>query len=129
MERHARDHQLTLVFTIDATAPTPAFQQVCDQVVTAVRTGQLLPGSRLPTVRRLAADLSLSPNTVAKAYRQLEAEGLVETRGRNGTVVLEPADRADAQDDAVLAARAFVAAARRRGLDLAETIGLVRQTW
>lgn len=117
------------MFTIDPTAPTPAFQQVCDQVVAAVRTGRLLPGSHLPPVRRLAADLSLSPHTVAKAYRQLEAEGHVETRGRNGTVVLEPAGGAVAADDAVLAARALVTAARRRGLDLSETIGLVRQTW
>lgn len=116
------------MFTIDTTAPTPAFQQVCDQVVEAVRTGRLLPGSRLPPVRRLAADLSLSPHTVAKAYRQLEAEGHVETRGRNGTVVLEPAGGA-AADDAVLAARVLVTAARSRGLDLAGTIGLLRQTW
>ena len=116
------------MFTIDPTAPTPVFQQVCDQVVEAVRTGRLLPGSHLPPVRRLAEDLSLSPHTVAKAYRQLEAEGHVETRGRNGTVVLEPVGAVQA-DVAVLAARALVTAARRRGLDLSETIGLVRQTW
>lgn len=116
------------MFSVAPASSTPAFQQICDQVVAAVRDGALLPGTRLPTVRRLAADLSVSPHTVAKAYRQLEAEGHVETRGRNGTVVLPPAGAA-AADETLLAARALVGAARRRGLDLSETIGLLRQTW
>lgn len=54
-----------------------------------IHRGSLGPGERLPTVRALAAELGLAPNTVAKAYRKLEADGMIEGRGRNGTFVAE----------------------------------------
>lgn len=115
-------------FTVDPGARTPVFQQLCDQVVGSVRDGLLLPGTRLPTVRRLAADLGVAANTVAKAYRQLEAEGHVETRGRNGTVVLAPpGSGAGAELDA--AAARFVREARSGGLGLEEAVGVLRARW
>src|SRR5690606_21134418 len=77
----------------------------------SVRDGLLTPGTRLPAVRQLATDLGVAANTVAKAYRQLEAEGHVETRGRGGTVVLAPpGSGAGAELDA--AAGRFVREAR-----------------
>ncbi len=115
---------------IDTDLDTPVFQQIVDQVVAAVRDGELVPGSRLGTVRQLALDLGVSPNTVAKAYRQLESEGHVETRGRLGTVVLGARAGGSAPvDDVVAAAQDLVRAARARGLDLSGTIGLLHQTW
>lgn len=75
------------MIVIDPTSPTPPFEQLRAQYVAAIASGELPPGSRLPTVRRLAADLSLAPGTVARAYRELEATGLIETRGRHGTFV------------------------------------------
>ena len=75
------------LITLDAGSAVPPYEQVRAQVLDAVRTGRLVPGDRLPPVRTLAAELGLAANTVARAYRELEQAGLVQTRGRNGTVV------------------------------------------
>lgn len=87
------------LFTIarDAGTDTPPFQQLHDTVVTAIGDGQLLPGERLPTVRALASHLALANNTVAAAYRSLEAAGVVEGRGRAGTFVRLGDDPLDAR--------------------------------
>lgn len=77
---------LTL-FRIEPTSPEPPFAQLRDLVVAAIAEGRLLPGQRLPTVRGLAAHLGLATNTVAAAYRALEAARVVEGRGRAGTFV------------------------------------------
>ncbi len=115
------------IFRVDPASSSPVFRQICDHVVTAVRAGELLPGTRLPTVRRLAEELGISPHTVAKAYHELEGEGHVQTRGRNGTVVLDPGSEVD--DEVVQAARELVAVARLREVDLDHVIGVLRQTW
>jgi len=73
--------------TIDTTSTVPPFEQVRSQLTHAISTGQLKPEVQLPTVRKLAADLGLAANTVARAYRELELAGVIETRGRNGTFV------------------------------------------
>ncbi|WP_434969750.1 GntR family transcriptional regulator [Microbacterium sp. bgisy207] len=75
------------MIVIDPTSHTPPFEQLRAQYVAAIASGELPPGSRLPTVRRLAGDLGVAPGTVARAYRELEASGLIETRGRHGTFV------------------------------------------
>lgn len=87
----------TFTVTIDQTSTTPPFRQLHDAVVTAVATGELVPGSRLPTVRALAERLSLATNTVASAYRSLEASGIVEGRGRAGTFVQLGGDPVEAE--------------------------------
>ena len=87
---------------IDPASPTPPFRQLHSAVVSAVADGTLAPGARLPTVRALAAELELAANTVASAYRSLEAAGIVEGRGRAGTFVA-------AGDDPVAAAAQSVA--------------------
>lgn len=98
--------------------------QLHAQLIALIRRGALLPGSRLPTVRGLAADLQIAPNTVAKTYRRLEADQVIVTRGRKGTFVAESAGVVD--DQVARAAVEFVAAARRLGHDDAEIIALVR---
>ncbi len=72
---------------IDAASPVPPFEQLRAQILDQMREGALPAGARLPTVRQLAADLGVAPGTVARAYKELEAVGAIETRGRNGTLV------------------------------------------
>ena len=66
---------------------TPIYQQVVDGVKELVARGILVPGERMPTVRELAVELSLNPNTIAKAYQKLEQEGIIETMRSRGTFV------------------------------------------
>ena len=107
------------LLTTDVHADVPLFEQIRVALIEAVRTGSLPAGTRLPTVRELARQLGLAVNTVARAYRELEAGGVVETRGRFGTFVAssDPADAAMTQ-----AAGAFAAAARSVGLSKADAL-------
>ena len=99
--------------------------------------GDLAPGTRLPTVRQLAADLGLAVNTVARAYRELEADGVLATYGRKGTfvrsAVVDAAPDAssgrDARDRARSAAEAYVASVRALGLGVTEATRLVELAW
>ncbi len=72
--------------TIDAGSPVPPFEQIRAQLQAMVDGGALPEGTRLPPIRQLAGDLGLAANTVARAYRELELEGLVQARGRHGTI-------------------------------------------
>ncbi|MBW4043253.1 MAG: GntR family transcriptional regulator [Acidobacteria bacterium] len=100
--------------TVDPGSPTPPFEQVRAQLAARIRSGEPAAGGRLPTVRRLADDLGIAVNTVARAYRELEVEGLVETRGRNGTVVSWSPDRGTRELER--AAAAFATRARSLGV-------------
>jgi DNA-binding transcriptional regulator YhcF (GntR family) len=73
--------------SLDRSSPEPLSEQLSTAIAERIRRGSLAPGSRLPTVRALAGDLQLAPNTVAKAYRALEDQGLIVGRGRQGTFV------------------------------------------
>lgn len=72
---------------IDLETGTPPYEQVQTQISSLIAVGSLQPGTRLPTVRALAADLGVAAGTVARAYKELEASGLVTTNRRQGTVV------------------------------------------
>lgn len=72
---------------ISDASPEPPFEQLKGGIRERVDSGALRAGDRLPTVRALATHLGLAPNTVARAYRELEAVGLLDTRGRSGTFV------------------------------------------
>jgi DNA-binding transcriptional regulator YhcF (GntR family) len=101
---------------VDARSATPIFEQVRVGVIEAVRDGRLPAGTRLPTVRDLAAELGLAANTVARTYRELETAGILETRGRRGSFVA----RRDPTDAAMAAAaRVYADAARALGVDAA----------
>ena len=90
-----------MLIRVDAAAATPPYEQVRAQIAALVRSGSLPVGARLPTVRKLAENLGLAVNTVARSYKELEADGVIETRGRHGTFV---AAATDAQYDAAEAA-------------------------
>lgn len=107
---------------VDAAGGRPLFDQLRTQIIDGVRDGRLPPGTRLPTVRELAGHLGMAVNTVARAYRELEATGLLETRGRFGTFVarVDPADSAMAT-----AAHTYAAAAKALGVSKAEALRYV----
>jgi len=75
------------IFRLDASSGVPFYRQIIDQVLVAVADGRLAPGAQLPTVRQLAVDLSINLNTVAKAYREMEIRGIVQTQQGTGTFV------------------------------------------
>ena len=77
------------MLTIDPSLPAPLYEQLRDQLIEQINGGELAPGDKLPPVRQLAAELDLAPNTVARTYKELEAAGYLQTRGRNGTTVAE----------------------------------------
>ena len=107
---------------IDAGSPTPPFEQLRVQLRDQVRSGALSAGSRLPTVRRLADDLGIAPGTVARAYRELESDGVIEGRGRHGTFVSSHGSPIEqkAQD----AAAEFASRIRALGLTADEGVAL-----
>jgi DNA-binding transcriptional regulator YhcF (GntR family) len=111
------------VITIDAASAVPPYEQVRAGLAERINDGTLAVGTRLPTVRQLAADLGLAANTVARSYRELEDAGLVDTRGRAGTFVSATGDRSRAA--AAKAAREYAATVKALGLGPAEALKIV----
>ena len=110
--------------SIDHDSAVPPFEQVRLRIAELAATGRLAAGHRLPPVRTLATDLGLAANTVARAYRELEQAGLVETRGRAGTVVTARA--AQTPVAAQKAARTYADAMRRLGIPDEQALALVQ---
>lgn len=115
------------VLPLDPAASAAPYEQLRTQIASRVASGDLPSGTKLPTVRALAAELHLAANTVARAYRELEADGVVVTEGRRGTFV-RSADVA-ASPDAAAGAEAYAASSRRLGLTLAEAVRLLERAW
>ena len=130
---------------VDLTSPVPVYEQIRSQVAALVAVGGLRPGDRLPASRDLARDLGIAVGTVQRAYRELEATGVVTSRRRVGTVVAEPpaggprgstepggepqrpaGGPASDTGGLVDEARAFVARAREQGLSDEAVLALVR---
>lgn len=109
---------------IDHGSAEPPYDQVKRQLSEQITTGELAAGDRLPTVRALAEDLGLAPNTVAKAYRELEAAGLIDTRGRSGSFVSGDGTAASARR----AAAEYVRRTRELGLSAAQALALVERS-
>jgi DNA-binding transcriptional regulator YhcF (GntR family) len=114
---------VALQITVDPDAATAPFEQIRAQIAEQARAGNLPVGYKLPTVRGFAEELGLAANTVAKAYRALESDGVIETRGRHGTFVAAAGDAAGRQ--AAEAAQAYAQRARRLGLDRAAALAAV----
>jgi len=94
---------VTLEIQIDVKSGVPFYRQIIDQVKAAIATEAIAAGDRLPTVRQLAVDLSINPNTVSRAYTELELTGLVETQMGSGTFVgNRPVERNDVERRRVL---------------------------
>jgi len=85
-----------LGYAIDLKSGVPFYRQIIEQIKFGIGRGDLQPGDRLPTVRQLAVDLSINPNTVIRAYRELEIEGVLDTQQGSGTFVGERRPEIDA---------------------------------
>jgi DNA-binding transcriptional regulator YhcF (GntR family) len=108
---------------IDPSSSVPPFEQIRVAIADQARSGGLPAGTRLPTVRRLADDLGVAPGTVARAYKELEADLVVETRGRHGTFV--SAGRDEAAREAFAAAVDYVRRVRRLGVTDGDAVAYV----
>ncbi|MFI6281081.1 GntR family transcriptional regulator [Streptomyces sp. NPDC050988] len=115
---------MTLKIDIEDDAGIAPYEQVRAQISEQARAGALPVGYRLPTVRGLAEELGLAANTVAKAYRALESDGVIETRGRNGTFVA--AAGSAAEREAASAAQVYADRVRRLGLSEAAALAAAR---
>lgn len=109
-----------MIVEVDERSPVPPYEQLRSQVAAIITSGSLGVGERLPTIRQLAGDLGIAPGTVQRAYRELEADGLIVSRGRRGTTVAPRASwRADTDVDAALAdaVHRFATEVRQLGVD------------
>jgi DNA-binding transcriptional regulator YhcF (GntR family) len=114
-----------MILRVDPASPVPPYEQIRSQVSNMIAAGVLPRDARLPTIRQLAGDLGLAGGTVARAYRELEDEGLVVTRGRHGTfVATNGVKRPSREADQLLAetARGFAVRARQLGFDSSEAL-------
>jgi GntR family transcriptional regulator len=114
-------------FRLDGRSGVPTYLQLVGQVRQAMLLGYLQSGDRLPTVREVAADLVINPNTVAKAYRELERDGLVVARSGQGTFILGTGQEIDAAICSRLSRslRRWVRTAYDAGLDHERVVALV----
>jgi DNA-binding transcriptional regulator YhcF (GntR family) len=115
---------------IDPASSEPPFAQLRGQITAQVASGGLAPGDQLPPVRRLAEELGIAANTVARAYRELEADGVLEGRGRSGTFVrttVSDGKAASVGASARAAAQRYAEATRSLGLSPAEALKVVRK--
>ena len=102
------------MITVDPASSVTLYEQVRRQFLEQIESGELIAGTKLPTVRGLAEQIEVAPYTVARVYRALEADGFVETRGRNGTVVSARSGSAD--ELLQVDANAYAARARELGV-------------
>ena len=120
-----------MILDVDPKSAVPAFEQVRSQLAEMILTGALPPGFRLAPIRQLAADLALAPGTIARVYRELEADGLVVSKVRHGTVVADIPQQRHTDSQAALAgtARTYAAAASRLNVTVEDALAAVREQW
>ncbi|MEM8620419.1 MAG: GntR family transcriptional regulator [Actinomycetota bacterium] len=118
---------MTVTVAIEIDSPTPPFEQLRQQLDGQIRAGHLLPGDRLPTVRQLSGDLGIAKNTVVRAYRALERDGLVTGERRRGTIVAERIpDATQREAEITAAARQYVRDVRAQGGSVNEAVAAVQ---
>jgi len=125
MEQRAAPHR----FRRDMGSGIPAYRQIIDQVLGGIASGALRPGDQLPTVRQLAVDLEINPNTVVRAYRELEIRGVLSTQQGIGTFItreqIRP-DEAERQRQLSQFVSEFMARAGASGFAAAEVVERIR---
>ena len=117
-------------FCLDLKSGVPVYRQIMDQVLGGVASGALAPGDQIPTVRQLAVDLTVNPNTVVRAYRELEIRGVLETQQGTGTFISQKKPKRDeVERERQLNQLAADVAARagQAGFSLDELIGRLRE--
>ena len=89
MKRSAEIEIQAFAFRLDAHSGVPVYRQLIDQVQAAIASGALAAGDQLPTVRQVAVDLAINPNTVSRAYREMEIRSLLDTQQGTGTFIAD----------------------------------------
>ncbi|GAB3583945.1 GntR family transcriptional regulator [Amycolatopsis endophytica] len=113
-----------MIVPVDSSSSVPPFEQVRSGLAERINSGALAVGTKLPTVRGLAEELGIAPNTIARAYRELEEAGLIETRGRAGSFVASSGD--ESLSRAREAAQTYAAVTRALGLSADEALAIAR---
>ncbi len=116
-------------FYIDPASGVPFYRQIIDQIKYAIARGELRPGDQLPTVRQLAVDLAINPNTVGKAYSQLEILGILQTQQGSGTFISPQkveVSELERQEKLDSLCREFITSAASYGFTLNELIEALR---
>jgi DNA-binding transcriptional regulator YhcF (GntR family) len=119
-----------VILTVDAAAATPPYEQIRTQIARMVGGGVLGPGARLPTIQQLANDLALAPGTVARAYKELERDGVVVSRRRAGTTVAAAPPKMatrEIRQELDAAVERFALEVRQLGADPDDALGRVRR--
>lgn len=113
-----------MIVSLDSASPVPPYEQVRASLARQITDGSLAVGTKLPTVRALAAEIGIAPNTIARAYRELEEAGLIETRGRAGSFVSSAGD--EAKRLVQEAASVYAAKCRAVGVSDEDALAIVR---
>ncbi|AIJ21021.1 GntR family transcriptional regulator [Amycolatopsis methanolica] len=113
-----------MIVSVDPASAVPPYEQVRSGLARQINSGALAVGTKLPTVRGLAEELGIAPNTIARAYRELEEAGLIETRGRAGSFVASSGD--ESLSRAREAAETYAAVTRALGLSGEDALKIVR---
>jgi DNA-binding transcriptional regulator YhcF (GntR family) len=116
-----------VILRVDPESPVPPYEQIRLQIATMAVSGVLHAGARLPTIRQLAADLGLAGGTVARAYRELEQDGVLVTRGRHGTFVEKMKPQPGKSRELDDAARSFALRAAQLGANPDRAMDSVRR--
>lgn len=117
-----------MIIELDPSSKEPPYTQLKVAIARLIASGELAPGTQLPTIRQLAGDLDIAPNTVARAYRELEADGLLRSRGRRGTAVAPAASPPRPSSAIAGEVDDVVRKARQLGLDGAAILALVTRS-
>ena len=119
-----------LRFRLDLKSGVPVYRQVIDQILAGIASGVLSGGDQLPTVRQLAVDLSINPNTVVRAYRELEIRGVLATQQGIGTFITQQrveADEAERQRQLTQLVGEFMARAGAAGFTAEDVLGRIQE--
>jgi GntR family transcriptional regulator len=117
-------------FILDQRSGVPAYRQIIDQVLGGIAAGAWHPGDQLPTVRQLAVDLAINPNTVVRAYRELEIRGVLATQQGTGTFLTDKKPQVDGEDRQRRVGQLcgeLLSKAGAEGIELAEIIGYLKE--
>ena len=118
-----------MILSVDLESALPPYEQIRAQITDMAASGVLPPGTRLPAIRQLSADLGLAPGTVSRAYRELDAAGVISSRGRHGTYIARPPTLTSRERASRLrlAAASYAQMARQLGASQQETIHVLTE--
>ena len=130
MKRNGLVERTTFAFRLDEHSGVPVYRQLIDQIQGAIASGVLKPGDQLPTVRLVAVELAINPNTVLRAYREMEIRGLLDTQQGTGTFIADrPAEASSEHRERQLVqlVSEFISRAGAAGLTVDQLIEALHQ--